>query len=94
MIAGPAPIAYADFVRAIAAAAGLAAPRIVPVPAALLMALAPLTLLPGLPRVRGPEIRRLLEDKAFATDAMTTLLGVASMPLAAGLARCFGPEAK
>ncbi len=34
VIAGPTPLSYADFVRAIAAAAGLRAPAIIPFPAA------------------------------------------------------------
>ncbi len=69
MIAGPEPLPYADFVRAVAAAAGLGPPRIVPVPAALLLALAPLTALPLLPRIRAGEVRRLLEDKGFQHHA-------------------------
>lgn len=92
VIAGPAPLRYADFVRAVAAAAGLAPPRIVAVPAWLLMAASPLTLLPGLPRIRPAEIRRLLEDKAFpAAAASAALLGVAPMRLEEGLARTFAP---
>ncbi len=93
VVAGPAPVTYADFARAIAAAAGLPPPRILPVPASLLMALAPLTLLPGLPRIRADEVRRLLEDKAFSVAPMTKTLGVAPMPLAKGLARTFATEA-
>ena len=73
-----------------ARAAGLPAPRIVPVPAALLMAAAPLTALaPFLPRIRAAEIRRLLEDKAFPIAAMRSRLGVEPMPLAAGLSLIF-----
>lgn len=90
VIAGPAPLPYADFVRAIAAAAGLSPPRIVPVPAALLLALAPLTRLPGLPRIRPAEIRRLLEDKAFGIEAMRSRLGLDPIPLAVGLSLTFG----
>lgn len=90
VIAGPAPVRYADFVRAVAAAAGLAAPRIVAVPAWMLMAASPATLLPGLPRIRPAEIRRLLEDKAFPIEAMRDLLGVAPVGLQEGLARTFG----
>ena len=92
MIAGPAPLAYADFVRAVAAAAGLPAPRIVAVPAFLLRVLAPLTrLLPGLPTVRGAELRRLLEDKAFDIAPMRATLGIDPIPLRDGLARTFAP---
>lgn len=86
VIAGPVPLAYADFVRAVARAAGLGRPRIVPLPAAPLMALAPLTaLLPGLPRVTPAEIRRLTEDKAFDIGPMSATLGVTPVPLQAGL---------
>ena len=90
VVAGPAPLTYAEFVRAVARAAGLPPPRIVPVPPALLLALAPLTRLPFLPRVRGAEIRRLLEDKAFDIGPMRRSLGVDPIPLAAGLAQTFG----
>ena len=89
VIAGPEPMAYAEFVRAVAAAAGLHAPWIVPVPPAVLRTLSPLTALPGLPRVRGDELRRLLEDKSFQIDAMRRILHVEPMPLAAGLALTF-----
>lgn len=90
VIAGPSALPYADFVRAIAAAAGLSPPRIVPVPATLLLALAPLTRLPGLPRIRPAEIRRLLEDKAFGIEAMRSRLGLDPIPLAVGLSLTFG----
>ena len=70
VVAGPDALPYADFVRAVAHAAGLRPPRIVPVPALLLRALAPLTRLPGLPRIGADEIRRLTEDKAFDISAM------------------------
>ena len=90
VIAGPSALPYADFVRAIAAAAGLSPPRIVPVPATLLLALAPLTRLPGLPRIRPAEIRRLLEDKAFGIEAMRSRLGLNPIPLAVGLSLTFG----
>lgn len=90
VIAGLTPLPYADFVRAIAAAAGLRRPRIVPVPAGLLLALSPLTGLPGLPRIRPSEIRRLLEDKAFGIEAMRSRLGIDPIPLATGLSLTFG----
>lgn len=89
-IAGPEPLPYAGFVRAVAHAAGLAPPRIVAVPTALLLALSPITALPFLPRIRPAEIRRLLEDKAFSIDAMRSRLGVDPLPLPAGLALTFG----
>ena len=88
-VAGPAPVTYAAFVRAIAAAAGQRPPRIVPVPAAILRVLAPLTALPGLPRIGPDEIRRLLEDKAFDIGPMRRMLGVDPMPLDTGLALTF-----
>lgn len=90
VIAGAEPVTYADFVRAVARAAGLRPPMILPLPAWLLMAASPLTALPGLPRIRADEIRRLLEDKAFPTEAMRQELGVAPIGLAEGLARTFG----
>ena len=90
VIAGPEPLPYAGFVRAVAQAAGLSRPRIVPVPAAALLALAPLTRLPLLPRIRGAEIRRLLEDKAFSVAPMRVRLGVLPLPLSDGLALTFG----
>ena len=88
-IAGPAPLPYADFVRAIARAAGLRPPRILPVPAAPLIALAPLTRLPFLPTIRAAELRRLLEDKAFDIGPARARLGLDPVPLAEGLARTF-----
>ena len=90
VVAGPDALPYADFVRAVAAAARLRPPRIVPVPAGLLRALAPLTRLPGLPRIGADEIRRLGEDKAFAIDDMRRMLGIEPIALAAGLALTFG----
>jgi nucleoside-diphosphate-sugar epimerase len=90
VIAGPEPITYAAFARAVAAAAGLARPRILPVPAWLLLPLARLSRrLPGLPRVEAAEIRRLLEDKAFDIAPMRARLGVRPISLAEGLARTF-----
>ena len=93
VIAGPEPVTYAAFLRAIARAAGLPPPRILPVPAWALMAASPLTRLPGLPRIRPAEIRRLLEDKDFQADAMRAVLGVVPISLEAGLARTFGAAA-
>ena len=58
-------------------------------PAWLLRAAAPLTALPGLPRIRGDEIRCLLEDKAFPTGEMIATLGVQPVSLDEGLARTF-----
>ncbi len=90
VIAGPTPLPYADFVRAVARAANLAAPRIVPVPAAPLMAAASMTrFIPGLPRIGPAEIRRLLEDKAFDITPMRTRLGITPRTLAQGLTQTF-----
>jgi uncharacterized protein YbjT (DUF2867 family) len=88
IIAGPHPCTYADFVRAVATAAGLRPPRIIPVPLRLLLAAAPLTRLPGLPTVGGDEIRRLAEDKAFASD-FPAITGRPGTSLRDGLARTF-----
>ncbi|MFZ0017404.1 MAG: NAD-dependent epimerase/dehydratase family protein [Acetobacteraceae bacterium] len=90
VIAGPTPLPYADFIRAVAAASGQRPPRIVAVPAGPLMALARLfCYIPFLPRVRPAEIRRLMEDKSFAVDPMIGTLGFAPMSLDEGLARTF-----
>jgi uncharacterized protein YbjT (DUF2867 family) len=90
VIAGPNSLPYADFVRAIATAAGLRPPRIIPLPAAPLMALASiLRYIPLLPRIRPEEIRRLMEDKAFDIRPMVDTLGFTPMPLTEGLARTF-----
>jgi nucleoside-diphosphate-sugar epimerase len=90
VIAGPSPLPYADFVRAVAAAAGLKPPRVMPVPAPVLRALAPFTgFLPGIPHIGEDEIRRLTEDKAFDIMPMFNRLGVVPVPLAQGLAATF-----
>ena len=92
IVAGPAPMAYRDFLAAVARAAGLRVPPILPIPALPLRLLAPLTrLVPGLPRIGGDEIRRLTEDKAFDIGPMRRLLGVAPIPLGEGLALTFAP---
>lgn len=94
VIAGPEPMTYETFVRAVAAAAGLPRPRLLSVPAAPLRAAAALSaLIPGVPTIKSPEIRRLLEDKAFDIAPMVSTLGVTPIPLAAGLARTFAPQA-
>lgn len=90
VIAGPSPLTYADFVRAIASAAGLQPPRIVAFPAAPLIAAAWIArLLPFLPDVGPAEIRRLLEDKAFDIAPARAALGFAPITLQEGLARTF-----
>lgn len=90
VIAGAEAVSYADFARAVATAAGLPRPRIVPVPAAPLMLAGWLTTRLALPLRANPgEIRRLLEDKAFPIEPMIARLGVRPLGLAAGLARTF-----
>jgi uncharacterized protein YbjT (DUF2867 family) len=90
VVAGPVPVAYADFVRAVAAAAGLARPRIVSVPLALVIAGAALSaVVPGIPTIRPAEARRLVEDKAFDILPLETTLSVRPIALADGLARTF-----
>jgi uncharacterized protein YbjT (DUF2867 family) len=93
VLAGADRVSYADFVRAVAAAAGLPPPRIVPVATRLLRIAAPLTrVLPGVPRVRPDEIRRLGEDKSYGIEPMRRYLGVNPVGLAEGLARTFGRD--
>ena len=90
VVAGGERVRYADFVRAVAQAAGLPPPRIVSVPVSLLRLAAPLTaILPGIPTVRQAELRRLMEDKVFDIGPMRRLLGVAPVGLAQGVARTF-----
>jgi uncharacterized protein YbjT (DUF2867 family) len=90
VIAGPEPIRYADFVRAVAAAAGLRKPPILPFPVAPLILAARLTRhVAALPPVQPEEIRRLVEDKSFDIAPMLTLLAVDPIPLAKGLALTF-----
>jgi uncharacterized protein YbjT (DUF2867 family) len=87
VIAGPEPLSYANFVRAVAHAACLKPPRIVAVPAAPLRLAAWIaSLLPFLPRIGADEIRRLTEDKAFSITAMRARLHVEPRTLADGLA--------
>jgi nucleoside-diphosphate-sugar epimerase len=90
VVAGPAPVRYADFVRAVAAAAGLRRPLILPFPAAPLIMAARLTKhVSALPTVHPEEIRRLLEDKAFDIGPMRDDLAVEPVSLAEGLAQTF-----
>jgi uncharacterized protein YbjT (DUF2867 family) len=93
VIAGPTAVRYADFVRAIAVAAGLRKPWIIPFPAAPLILAARLTKhVSALPTVQPEEIRRLMEDKAFDIAPMRGLLGVEPISLAKGLALTFAPS--
>jgi uncharacterized protein YbjT (DUF2867 family) len=93
VIAGPTPLSYADFVRAVATAAGRRRPCIIPVPAGVLMATASLLRhVPLLPLIRPEEIRRLLEDKAFDVGPMQQTLGIRPISLQVGLARAFASQ--
>lgn len=87
-IAGPQALPYRGFCAAVARAAGIAPRPVLPVPAALLMALAPLARLAGTHLGRD-EVRRLTEDKAFDITAMLRDLGVTPRPLAEGLRLTF-----
>jgi nucleoside-diphosphate-sugar epimerase len=90
VIAGPEPMPYLDFIRAVALASGTRQPRTLTVPAGPLIALAPLTrFLPGVPTIEGAEIRRLLEDKAFDIGPMLAVLGFTPILLREGLALTF-----
>ncbi len=90
VIAGPAALPYAAFVRAVAHADGQRTPRIVPVPGWPLLALAPLAArVPSLPKIGRDEIRRLRENKAFDVAPMRARLGVEPRPLAEGLGQTF-----
>ncbi len=93
VIAGPEPVRYADFVRAVAAAAGLRKPFILKFPAAPLIVAARLTRhVTILPTIRPEEIRRLLEDKDFLVADMREILGIAPISLAEGLALTFAAK--
>jgi uncharacterized protein YbjT (DUF2867 family) len=93
VIAGPTPLHYADFVRAVATAAGLRRPRIVGAPTSLLIAAGSLLRhIPRMPLVYKEEIRRMLEDKDFDVRPMQEILGIRPIPPHEGLARTFAPQ--
>jgi nucleoside-diphosphate-sugar epimerase len=90
VIAGPEPVSYAAFVRAVAMAARLRNPMIRPVPITPLVMAAKLTgHVRTLPNVSPDEIRRLTEDKAFSIGPMRSRLGVTPISLPEGLAQTF-----
>lgn len=90
VVAGPEPVPYRDFLRAVAVASGARPPLVVNAPAWALMAASWLTrFVPGLPRIGPDEVRRLTEDKAFSIDAMRGELGVSPLSLGDGLALTF-----
>jgi hypothetical protein len=80
---------YADFVRTVAAAAGVRQPRLVAVPGWLLRLGAVATRLPFVPTVRAAEIRRLMEDKGFDVAPMRRRLGIEPADLRHGLGATF-----
>ncbi len=90
VVAGATAVTYADFVRAVAHAAGVRVPAVVAFPAgALMLAARWVRFVPGLPVVRPEEIRRLMENKSFDIAPMRHLLGVDPLPLGKGLAQTF-----
>jgi nucleoside-diphosphate-sugar epimerase len=89
VVGGNDVVPYRGLVEAVARAIGRRV-RILPVPAAALMAMAPLTrLVPGIPTIGIPEVRRLLEDKSFDISDMRRRLGIDPLGLDAMLARTF-----
>lgn len=87
VLAGPAAMPYANFVRAIAAVIGRQV-TIVSMSGPVLAAAVPFThLIPGFPAITFGEIRRLGEDKAFDIGEMRALFGFDPMPLETGLTR-------
>lgn len=95
VIAGGTALSYRAFAALVARAAGLRPRPVLTVPAWAMMAVARATrILPGLPAVGRAEIRRLLEDKAFSTEAMVRELGVVPISLEDGLAQLFGQAAR
>ena len=95
VLPGPTALSYADFVRAVAAAAGGPPPRIVSVPVrALLLAVPALRLLPGLPPIGRDEVRRLCENKNFDPAPLRHRLGVHQTELRDGLALTFNGKSQ
>lgn len=89
VVGGSDVVPYRSLVEAVARMIGCRV-RILPVPAAALMAAAPFTrLVPGMPTIGIPEVRRLLEDKDFDISDMRRRLGVEPLGLDAILARTF-----
>ncbi len=95
VVAGPAPLPYAAFVRAVARAARLPFRLIVPLPVGPMLTLARIGAhLPGFPQAGADEIRRLAENKDFDIGEMVKLLGVTPISLNEGLARTFSEPQK
>jgi uncharacterized protein YbjT (DUF2867 family) len=88
VIAGPEPVAYADFVREVARVSGRGDVGIVGFPVWALLGAAWLgRLAPFVPRIGADEIKRLLEDKAFSVADMRQRLGVEPRSLREGFSR-------
>jgi uncharacterized protein YbjT (DUF2867 family) len=84
-LAGPQPLSFAELLRAAAQAAGRRT-RFVPVPLSPLVAAARgYELLAARPRIRGEQLQRLAEDKAFSIDDAARDLGYAPRPFAEGI---------
>lgn len=85
VVAGPAPISYADMARACAAALGRPI-TVVPVPGRLLRAGAGAAAALGIETpFDAAEIRRATEDKSFDISALESRLGVTPRPFEEGL---------
>ncbi|HEY0421728.1 MAG TPA: NAD(P)H-binding protein [Rhodopila sp.] len=90
VIAGRQAVRYADFARAVAEAAGLRKPFVIPFPVGPLILGARMTRhVTALPTIQPEEIRRLIEDKAFDIAPMQAMLGVQPISLTQGLALTF-----
>ena len=83
-MAGPAPIRFADLLRAAAGAVG-SRTRFVPVPLALVVAARRLRSARPAPRIRAEQLQRLAEDKAFRIDEAVRDLDYAPRPFADGI---------
>ncbi len=84
-VPGKEAVSYRRFIELCIEASG-ARCRVVSAPYFLVCLLAPFThLLPGVPTVTRDEIRRLLEDKNFSTEALIRDLGVEPRALEEGL---------
>ncbi|GBQ11580.1 NAD(P)H-binding protein [Swaminathania salitolerans] len=93
VIAGPDPVAYRDFIRAILHASAMRQRPIVSIPGRLLEYLAPLvSRLPGFPEIGRDEVRRLMEDKAFDSAPMRARLGFDPVSLQNGLRQLFDAD--
>jgi uncharacterized protein YbjT (DUF2867 family) len=84
-IAGPEPLRFADLLRISAGTAGRRV-RLVPVPLALLVAVAQVgEMISARPPIRAEQLQRLGEDKAFAIDDAARDLGYAPRSFAEGI---------